>query len=214
MKRLLTAFMIAIICLLAAGCATDNVTNVEAQDSPEPIAPVVTPPMDDAPPPLETIPPEVPISQDAVTYQKYDAGIFTLDYPSHWVQVPGSNSVCFREATGEFPARMVITVKTDVGNITAEVKSKQLASFIRKVIAGFDTYNVVSAPTTGISFLGDDDSFSATYSVTKGDTTLKGYVLIAGVGKNLVVFHFRCALVDFDDMQSMCLRLRNSIVLK
>jgi hypothetical protein len=136
----------------------------------------------------------------------------SLDYPSHWTRIPGTNTVCFVEPVpeGSTPARFTLTKKALESAPNSDKKTSQLAAFVRRVVQDYDSYEVSPLNTNG-SFLGDKSAYYVTYTVQKAGVTLKGYVIMATKDKALYVFHFRSNVNDYEAFNSVMARIRDSI---
>lgn len=213
MKKSILIWMCIILCLLAAGCANSSVTGggkkAEAADATqEPQA------ADDVPtlPPDEAIKTVLAPADYEYAHLSSESGKFALDYPVHWTQIPGTNTICFVAPDGAegVVARFAFTKKTLEKAPDPNKKTSELASFVKRVVAGFDSYEYSPLNTDG-SFLGDKSAYYVTYTVQKDGATFKGYVIMATRDKTLYVYHFRANIVDYEAYNPVMTRIRDSI---
>ena len=153
-------------------------------------------------------------SRDVDLY-KYDTvteGKFSMLYPAHYTRVPGTKTICFEEPVndGTIPVRIAFTRKGLSGRVHSDTKTKQLKSYFKRILSGFDSYDMGTLDKKD-SFLGDNEAYSVAYTAKKGDKLYKGYVVMAAGEKVLYVFHFRCGEVDYERMKTVMERVRNSI---
>ena len=162
-------------------------------------------------PKAETNPPAgtLPSTVDTSTYQYSaltDTSLgFSFNYPSHWENVPGVYTVCFRERVepGDFPARVAITVKTLVHSPDEQAITDQLTSYMRNVRAQYDAKTFeAGTPNSEDSFLGRL-AMSNTYLAYSGKIEVKGFIIGTAVGRRMYVFHFCSTYEDYAPMESM-----------
>ncbi|MBR1821423.1 MAG: hypothetical protein IJ769_07350 [Clostridia bacterium] len=130
---------------------------------------------------------------------------FTFNYPSHWENVPGVYTVCFREKVedGDFPARVAITAKTLVHSPDEEVITEELTDYLRMVHKQYDAATFqAGTPNTEERFL-DKPALSNTYLAYSGENEVKGYIIGTAVGRTMYVFHFCATYEDYGAMESM-----------
>lgn len=130
---------------------------------------------------------------------------FTFNYPSHWENLPGVYTICFREKVEEsdFPARVAITAKTLVHTPDELALTEQLTSYLRLVHKQYDAATFqAGTPNTEERFLGKP-AMSNTYLAYSGNHEVKGYIIGASVGKTVYVFHFCATYEDYGAMESM-----------
>lgn len=215
MKKSILFWMCVVLCLLAAGCSNSPETNGDgaAEGNAVTEEPAT---IDDVP----TLPPdEALVNEIAPADYRYEqlssnSGNLTLDYPSHWTRTPGTSTVCFAEPVpeGKAPARFTLTKKTLDASPNSDKKTSQLASFVKRVVQDFDSYEISPLSTNG-SFLGDKAAYYVTYTVQKEGVTLKGYVIMATKDKTLYVFHFRSNVTEYEAFNPVMTRIRDSITL-
>lgn len=221
MKRITMVFACIVMCLVLAGCSSDEVqvetgesTATEAQ---EVVVPVITtePAAEDAQDAIDDVaaitpPPNSDVA--AYDYASLTEGSFTMMYPAHWERIPGVSTICYTEPVTDdtIPARITLTKKTVTSSVDNKFKLEQFSAYFETILAGFDS-NEVSKLDKEQEFLGDKEAYAATYTARNGDKLYKGYVVMANKGKTFCVYHFRCAETDYDRMASVRERIKNSI---
>lgn len=140
---------------------------------------------------------------------------FTFNYPSHWENVPGVFTVCYREKVepGDFPARVAISAKKLVHSPEGTVLTDELTSYMRMVYKQYDPHTFqVGVPNTEDTFLGKQ-AYSNTYLAYSGETEVKGFVIGRAVKRTLYVFHFCATYEDYAAMESMMRYMLKSVEL-
>lgn len=130
---------------------------------------------------------------------------FTFNYPSHWENLPGVYTICFRERVEEddFPARVAITAKTLVHTPDELALTEELTSYLRLVHKQYDAATFqAGTPNTEEKFLGKP-AMSNTYLAYSGKHEVKGYIIGTAVGRTVYVFHFSATYEDYAAMESM-----------
>ena len=130
---------------------------------------------------------------------------FTFNYPSHWENMPGIYTICFREKVeaGDFPARVAITAKRLVHTPDDEVMVEQLSEYMRLVRKQYDPHTFQAGTVNGEeTFLGKR-AMSNTYLAYSGENEVKGFIIGAAVGRVVFVFHFCATYDDYAAMESM-----------
>ena len=178
-------------------------------------APVVEP----ASTPLFTIPDTEVSNVDTSTYQfsaLTDSTLgFTFNYPSHWENVPGIYTVCYREVVepGDFPARVSITVKRLTHSPSDYDITEQLTSFVHTIYKQYDADTFqTGTPNTQDTFLGKV-AFSNTYLAFSGENEVQGFVIGCAIGRTMYVFHFCATYADYHAMESMMRYMLRSVQL-
>lgn len=220
MKKFAVITACVLMCLLLAGCESDEVqveTEAGATETPEVIEVVKEEaPVEDEQEAIDDVAAEItpPPNSDvaAYNYASLTEGTFTMMYPSHWERVPGVSTICYTEPVTDdtIPARITLTKKTVTSSVDNKKKLEEFSAYFESILEGFDS-NEVSKLDKEQEFLGDKEAFAATYTARKGDKLYKGYAIMANKGKTFCVFHFRCAETDFDRMYSVREKIKNSI---
>ena len=132
-------------------------------------------------------------------------------YPSPWENLPGRSTVCFREprADGGVPARMAISVKHLSKRANDDKMQSELVKYMKAIVARYESYEVGNL-STDTDFMGKD-GYSTIYKGVKDGNTVRGYVIMAGVGTKIYAFHFSVGEEDYQDMSSVMQHIRDSI---
>ena len=141
---------------------------------------------------------------------------FTFNYPSHWENVPGVYTVCFREPVepGDFPARVAITRKRLVHTPDDIALMEQMTSYIKSVYKQYDAKTFqTSIPDTEATFMGQH-ALANTYLAYWGDVEVKGFVIGCAVDRTLYVFHFCASYPDYVALQGVLQYMLQSAKLK
>lgn len=153
---------------------------------------------------------------DASTYQYSaltDTSLgFTFNYPSHWENLPGVFSICFREKVepDDYPARVSITAKRLVHTPDDQALREELTSFVRVIHKQYDAATFqAGTPRTDERFLGQP-ALSNTYLAYSGEHEVKGYILGTSVGRTMYVFHFSATYEDYAAMENLMHYMANS----
>lgn len=175
----------------------------------------------DAPDDAQAIPSTAPAPVGGVvdpnTYQ-YSALMdnalgFTFNYPSHWVNVPGVYTICFREPQeeGKFPARVAITVKNLVHTPDETAMTEQMTAYMRVIHKQYESSTFESGtPNMQDTFMGKP-ALSNTYLAFSGDTEVKGFVIGATNRRTMCVFHFCASYEDYTALESVMRYMLNSV---
>ena len=141
---------------------------------------------------------------------------FTFNYPSHWENVPGVYTICFREPVepGDFPARVAITRKRLVHTPDDIMLMEEMTSYVKSVYKQYDPKTFqTSIPDTEATFMGQP-ALANTYLAYWGDIEVKGFVIGCAVERTLYVFHFCAAYPDYVALQSVLQYMLQSAKLK
>ena len=140
---------------------------------------------------------------------------FTFNYPSHWENVPGVYTVCFREKVepGEFPARIAITAKQLVHSPEGLTMTNELTSYMQMVYRQYDASTFeAGTPNSEDTFMGKP-AMSNTYLAYSGDTEVKGFVIGCAVGRRLYVLHFCASYERYAALESVLRYIVKSVTL-
>ena len=139
----------------------------------------------------------------------------TFEYPTHWINVPGKYTVCFREEVedGDYPARVAITRKTLAHSPSSERVLAQFQSFAQIIYGQYDPSTFeLGELNASARFLGQN-AYEITYLAYSGDVEVKGYMICTNVDKYVYVFHFCAPYDDYAAMEPMMRQLRDSVTL-
>lgn len=133
-------------------------------------------------------------------------------YPDTWTSNPGTDTICFQEPVeeGDVPAQISVSSFTYP---EAKVTTKRLKGHLQTVLQGIvDEYNEYQLGSVdSASFVGSA-GLSATYIAVKGDSYIRGYVVV-GYAKNERVYmmHFCCEESDFETFGPLITKLAENI---
>jgi len=132
-------------------------------------------------------------------------------YPSHWENLPGRATVCFREprADGGVPARMAISVKHLSKRANDDKMQSELVKYMKAIVAQYDSYEVGNL-STDTDFMGKD-GYSTIYKGVKDGQTVRGYAIMACVGTKIYAFHFSADEQSYQDMATVMQHVRDNI---
>ena len=215
LKKWLTLLVCAALCLFA-GCSSGG-DQVDAVTDPESTAPDVLATEEPVKPGADPMQDELldatlPPDPASYTYSELNDGTVTMAYPSDWQRIPGSSTICFVQpvSDGAIPARVTLTKKSLSKSVTDKIKASEFESYFDNVLADIE-FKEVGDLQTEQSFMGDDAACAITYTAEKDGHRYKGYAIMAGGGKTICVFHFRCAEGQFNSMSVVLERIKNSI---
>ncbi|MCQ2437243.1 MAG: hypothetical protein MJ099_02465 [Clostridia bacterium] len=138
---------------------------------------------------------------------------FVYTYPSHWENLPGRGTVCFREpvAEGEFPARVAVTVKELVHTPRASVLLSQFQNYAQIIYRQYPSDSFEWSPLNkDVKWLGND-AMEISYLAFSGEHEVRGYMICTNVGRFAYVFHFVCEYDDYNAMEPMMRNMRDSV---
>ncbi|NLF27549.1 MAG: hypothetical protein GX592_06590 [Clostridiales bacterium] len=153
----------------------------------------------------------VPVSE--YTYKEVTSKTLGMRflYPSHWENLPGRATVCFREprADGGVPARMAISVKHLSKRANDDKMQSELVKYMKAIVAQYDSYEVGNL-STDTDFMGKD-GYSTIYKGVKDGQTVRGYAIMACVGTKIYAFHFSAGEQDYQNMATVMQHVRDNI---
>ena len=124
---------------------------------------------------------------------------YTFNYPSHWNNVPGIYTICFREPVedGDFPARIAVTRKRLVHTPDDQALTDQLISYMRSISRQYDRSTFqTSTANFDDRFMGTR-AFSNTYLAYWGDIEVKGFVIGCAIERTMYILHFSASYSDY-----------------
>lgn len=202
MKRIVPVLILCLILLSSCGVTKPGQEPEGTEPSAEPAVLTSPEPEEDLPEQEDNLS-RMPVSAEraakvrSYTYDPLSVtdSNYTMEHPSSWQRIPGTNSICYTEVLEEgedwLPARVVMSRKVLKREPSANTKTTELTAFLKQVIRGFDSYEL-GILDTDMKFLEDKNAFGINYTCTSGSYKYRGYALMAGRGTNLYVFHFRC----------------------
>lgn|GEM_PF-2466587 len=141
---------------------------------------------------------------------------YTFNYPSHWENVPGIYTVCYRERVekGDFPARISICRKKLVHTPDDIAMMEQLTSYMKMVSERYDSATFqTSTPDKEVRFMGHP-ALANTYMAFWGNVEVKGYVIGVAIDRTLYVLHFCATYGDYVAMENVMQYMISSVQLK
>lgn len=140
---------------------------------------------------------------------------FVLNYPTTWTNLPGKYTVCFQEpvSDGDFAARVAISSKKMAHKPDADTLLAQFKAFAKQVYQNYDpsTFEFGSLQTSS-TFMGQK-AMSIGYLAYSGDIEVQGYMCCCAIDYTIYVFHFCSSYNDYEDMQPVMTRMRDSVTL-
>lgn len=170
----------------------------------------------DTPAAEETIAPETGANAVNYTFQSLaDRSFgFVFEYPTQWENLPGKHTVCFREVVenGDIPCRVAVTKKTFSHPPRSSTVMNQFYAYYQQVCAQYDpsTLELGSDLNSEARFMGQQ-AYEITYLAYQGQTEIKGYMICCAVEHSIYVFHFSAPYADYQSMEPMMLRMRDSV---
>ena len=152
--------------------------------------------------------PQVTLEFETLTNSTYN---LTLDRPSAWSQIPGRYTICYAEtvAPGQTPARMALTRKVLSSSPNEDRITKQLISYLKALQTQYDSFEVGDLDTE-TPFMGQT-GYSTVYTGKKGETSVRGYVIMCAIERRLFVFHFSASESAYASYGSVMVHLRDSV---
>lgn len=140
---------------------------------------------------------------------------FVLNYPTTWTNLPGKYTICFQEpvSDGDFAARVAITSKKMAHKPDSDALLTQFKAFAKQVYQEYDasTFEFGSLQTNS-TFMGQN-AMSIDYLAYSGDIEVQGYMCCCAIDYTIYVFHFCSSYNDYEDMQPVMTRMRDSVTL-
>ncbi len=132
-------------------------------------------------------------------------------YPSHWENLPGRSTVCFREPEreGHISARMAISVKKLSKAANSDQMTTQLRDYVKAIVAQYDSYEVGTL-STETDFMGKT-GYSTIYKATKDGQEIHGHTIMACVGTRIYAFHFSATQEDYAALNAAMQHIRDNI---
>lgn len=209
MKRVVCLLMAACLVILC-GCGSQETTQEEPTATPT-VSPTPT---------LEPTPSPTPVPVVAIEdYQYYVVNNSTLavsfKYPSHWINSPGTSTICYVEPVdaGDLAARLAVTSKVlSKKPETKEIKA-QLAEFMTLIEENCSGY-VAGELKEDVSIM-DVEGIRQKYTARDAATgkAYTGYALICYVhsARRLYLLHFTAPSEDYDSLSNVIDVIRDSM---
>ena len=179
---------------------------------PEPtLEPTPTP----APTPEPTPVPVVEIKD--YQYQKVSnqaLGI-SFDYPSHWLNMPGSITISYVQPVepGEVAARVAVSIKKNKKNLDSDGIRKELDKLVDKLSGSFENFRHGSV-SKKVKLIGSN-AYSVFYEAEKDGTPVKGFVIVTlkNSKNRLLALHFYAPTDKYADFTPVLKQIMGSIKL-
>lgn len=209
MKRVICLILAAML-LLLCGCGKQETAEEEATATPT-VSPTPT---------LEPTPSPTPVPVVAIEdYQYYVVNNSTLavsfKYPSHWINSPGTSTICYLEPVdaGDLAARLAVTSKVlSKKPETKEIKA-ELAEFMALIAESCSGYEEgeLKEDVSIMDVEGIRQKYTARDAATGKAYT--GYALICYVhaARRLYLLHFTAPSEDYDSLSTVIDVIRDSM---
>ncbi len=141
---------------------------------------------------------------------------FTLTYPTSWENLPGKYTVCFREVVedGDVPARVAVTKK----ELAHKPKSSstvlsQFQDYAEIIYNQYDSETFEFGELNSEATFMGETAFEIDYLAYSGDIEVEGYMICCAVDSAIYVFHFSASREDFEALDSVMTRIRDSVTI-
>lgn len=154
----------------------------------------------------------------ALAEQTYESQTNTLlginlQYPSGWVNNPGTSTICYLESvtSDAVVGRMAVTVKEVSKVPTSEELEDQLTGLSSSIATMYSNFNITDM-TTDAKFM-NTRAYALRYTADSAKGQVSGFITITHISKKLYAFHYSCAAESFDANSALIQALRDSISL-
>lgn len=139
---------------------------------------------------------------------------FVLTYPTSWRNLPGKYTICFEEqvADGDFPARVAVTSKKLPHKPDGETAVAQFQQYAQIIYSQYAPETFEFGELKPTTFMGRN-AYEIGYLAYSGDIEVQGYMCCCAIDYTLYVFHFSSSYNDYEAMQSVRTRIRDSVAL-
>lgn len=139
---------------------------------------------------------------------------FVLTYPTTWRNLPGKYTICFEEqvSEGDFPARVAVTSKKMPHKPDAETAAEQFQAYAHTIYKQYDPKTFEFGELTPTTFMGKN-AYEIGYLAYSDDIEVQGYMCCCAIDYTIYVFHFCSSYNDYEDMQPVRIRIRDSVSL-
>jgi hypothetical protein len=139
----------------------------------------------------------------------------SFEYPSHWINVPGSITICYVQPVnaGEAPARVAISVKKTSKTLNPDGLKNELEKLIDAVSGGF--VNFRHGTVSKKLKLAGSSAYSVAYDAELNGKAVKGIIIVAAKNaKNrLMALHFYAPADQYKDFDPVLKQIMDSIKL-
>lgn len=138
---------------------------------------------------------------------------FLFTYPTHWINVPGKHTVCFRESVeaDDFPARVAVTQKAFAHTPKSATVLKEFQSFAQYIYNEYDPSTFEWGELNSAAVLMENPAYEIEYLAYSGDIEVRGYMACVALKHTIYIFHFCASFDDFTAMEPVMIRMRDSI---
>lgn len=143
---------------------------------------------------------------------------FIFAYPEGWANLPGKNTICYREIVpaGDFPARVAVAKKSVAHTPKSSKVFSEFKSFADTIAALYDADTFEYADQSDQAYFMGQPAYETYYLGYSDNIEVKGYMIACGIdsGSNhyIVVFHFCAPYEDFDKMSAMMKQMRDTVM--
>lgn len=219
MRRLFALLMVALAALSLSGCETlEQPAGTPAPTQEVAEAAEATPTVIPTPTPVPTPEPTpVPVVEvNDYKYQKVSnkALNITFEFPSHWINKPGSITICYVQPVneGETAARVAVSVKK-IKNLDQDGVKKELEKLSDSISATMQNFRHGSV-SKKVKFLGSN-AYSVVYEAEKDGRQVKGLIIVAvkNSKNRAVALHFYAPADRYKDFDPVLKQILGSVKL-
>ena len=172
-------------------------------------------PEDATPEPADTLEPTAEaFSYSLIPISDRSMG-FIFAYPEGWANLPGKNTICYREIVpaGDFPARVAVAKKSVAHTPKSSKVFSEFKSFADTIAALYDADTFEYVDQSDQAYFMGQPSYETYYLGYSDNIEVKGYMICTNVDKYVYVFHFCAPYDDYAAMEPMMRQLRDSVTL-
>ena len=143
---------------------------------------------------------------------------FIFAYPDGWANLPGKNTICYREIVpaGEFPARVAVAKKSVAHTPKSSKVFSEFKSFADTIAALYDSETFEYTDQSDQVYFMGQKAYETYYLGYSDDIEVKGYMIACGIDYGsshyIVIFHFCAPYEDFDKMLPMMKQMRDTVM--
>ena len=219
-KRTGTIILAILLVLSLSGC--DLIMRPEPTPEPtvEPI-PTLDPTQAPTPTPLPTAEPTPEITPAPLAAADYAYESFSnkslgvkFNYPTHWENVPGKNTISFVEQVGEgeIPARVAVSSSKLAKAPDAKKLKNEMSRFMRAIKKGYPTFSTGKLSTKAKMLKATGVSQTYTAETAEGKQVRGKVVIVYNKGKKkLFALHFSAAGERYPDLTPVADQIQTSL---
>lgn len=143
---------------------------------------------------------------------------FIFAYPDGWANLPGKNTICYREIVpaGEFPARVAVAKKSVAHTPKSSKVFSEFKSFADTIAALYDSETFEYTDQSDQVYFMGQKAYETYYLGYSDDIEVKGYMIACGIDYGsshyIVIFHFCAPYEYFDKMLPMMKQMRDTVM--